>query len=70
MHNDKQLLAFEIKNSPRFSRSWLRGLKEFGKDYPEAELFVLYTGREKMFLDRVQVIPIADYLFKLSVYLS
>jgi uncharacterized protein len=66
LHGGNRLLAFEIKSNPRFSKSWLKGLKEFGRDYKEAELFLLYTGREKLYFDKIQVLPITEYLSKLS----
>jgi len=57
-----KLIACEIKNSPRYNSSWLRGLKQFGKDYPEAELYLLYTGKERLYVGKIQVIPIGEYL--------
>ena len=57
-----KLIAYEIKNSPRYNSGWLRGLKQFEKDYPEAELYLLYTGREKLYVGKVQVMPIGEYL--------
>jgi len=55
-------MAFEIKNSARYSSNWLRGLKQFGRDYPKADLFLLYTGREKMYVGNIQIIPVDEFL--------
>lgn len=59
---DNGLWAFEIKNSPRFTRSWLRGLVQFGRDYPEAKLYLLYTGKQRLYEGSIDIIPIDDFL--------
>lgn len=65
IHGKDKLLAIEIKNSHRYNSSWLRGLRQFGKDYPEAKLLLLYTGRERMYVGNIEIIPIADYLMQM-----
>ena len=62
VHGKDKLLAIEIKSSHRYSESWLRGLKQFGKDYPEAKLYLLYTGRERLYVGGIEVVPIDEFL--------
>jgi len=62
VQSKNKLMAFEIKNSARYSSNWLRGLKQFGRDYPKADLFLLYTGREKMYVGNIQIIPVDEFL--------
>ncbi len=66
IHGKDKLIAIEIKNSHRYNSSWLRGLRQFGKDYPEAKLQLLYTGRERMYVGDIEVIPVAEYLMQMS----
>lgn len=65
IHGKNRLLAIEIKNSHRYNSSWLRGLKQFGKDYPEAKLLLLYTGRERMYVENIEIIPVVEYLVQM-----
>jgi len=70
VYGEKGLWAYEIKNSPRYSSKWLKGLKQFGADYPEAKLHLLYTGRERLYVGKIEIIPIGEYLREMKVALS
>lgn len=59
---EKGLWAFEIKNSPRFTRSWLRGLVQFGRDYPQAKRYLLYTGKQRLYEGSIEIVPIDEFL--------
>ena len=58
--------AFEIKNSSSFSRSYLKGLKVFGKEYPDAKLHLLYTGNRELYIGNITVTPISNVLSSFS----
>lgn len=62
--------AFEIKHSSHVSSSHLRGLKAFGEEYPEAKLFLLYTGRETFYNKNVTILPLGDALRQLPALLT
>ena len=62
VYGDQGLWAFEIKNGRKFRREWLRGLKRFGQDYPEAKRYVLYTGKEHLYMGKIEVVPIEEFL--------
>jgi len=52
--------AIEVKASDRFQENMLSGLKKFRADYPEAELFLLYGGNRKMYVEDVTVLPLQE----------
>lgn len=62
--------AFEVKNSSHFSSTHLKGLKAFGKQYPEAKLHLLYTGDQKLYFSNITVSPIKNILSSLSEVLT
>lgn len=50
--------AIEFKNAAQVQPRDLKALKTFGEDYPEAERFLLYRGREKLLRDGITIQPI------------
>lgn len=64
------LHAFEIKRSDKLSKKALRGLNEFGEDYPEAKLYILYMGKDRRYFGRITAIPFEDALRKLPEILK
>lgn len=62
--------AFEIKLGTGFTPSWTRALRNFGREYPEASLHLLYTGTTLLHHDRVTVRPFADTLMALPTILK
>jgi hypothetical protein len=40
----------------------LGGLKSFAADYPEYEPLLLYLGRERLKIDRIQCLPVEELL--------
>jgi len=58
--------AIEVKNSNTIHPSDLRSLKSFGQDYPEAELYLLYRGMERLKRDDILIEPCSDFLHRLK----
>lgn len=58
--------AIEIKHAARVRPEDTRGLRAFGAEYPEARLVVLYRGSERLRLNRIEVIPVDEYLRKID----
>lgn len=56
------LWAIEVKKGKKFSRSWLGGLKAFGQDYPQAKRLLVYTGKEKLYPEGIEVVPVEELL--------
>jgi len=57
--------AFEIKRSSYISSKSLKGLKNFGEDYPEATLRILYMGKHKEYHGNITAIPLEEALREL-----
>lgn len=62
--------AFEIKRSSQVNRKDAKGLLAFSEDYPEAKLYLVYGGNQRLYFDRVEVWPMHDLLFQLQVVLQ
>jgi hypothetical protein len=58
--------AIEVKNATRVQPKDLKALKTLGEDYPEAERFLLYRGREKLLRDGITIQPCQDFLLGLT----
>jgi predicted AAA+ superfamily ATPase len=49
--------ALEVKNSAHVRPEDLRGLKNFGEDFPESRRWLLYRGRERLLRDNILCLP-------------
>ena len=58
--------AVEVKTAARIQPRDLKALRTFGEDYPEAERFLLYRGREKLLRDGITIQPCEDFLLGLA----
>jgi len=54
--------AIEVKNARRVHSSDLRALRAFRTDYPEADGVLLYRGTERLRIDGIWCLPVADFL--------
>jgi len=62
--------AFEIKLGAGFSPSWTRALTSFGKDYPEAKLYLIYTGSTTLYHNNITILPVETALKTLTDILT
>ena len=62
VYGESGLQAFEVKNARRVHSADLRALRSFRADYPEAETAVLYRGSERLRIDDIWCLPVADFL--------
>lgn len=65
LYGNNGFIAFEIKRKDKLYSSDFCGLKTFAADYPEANLYMLYGGKEKYTEGNIQVIPIEEALLTL-----
>ena len=65
LYGEKGFFAFEIKRAQTISKDDLRSLKLFAEDYPEAKLYILYGGTEKLYFDNIQALPFIETLQEL-----
>jgi len=57
--------AIEVKSRDRVRGEYLRGLRAFGEDYPEAKRVLLYGGKDSLLIDGIACAPVADFLRQL-----
>ncbi len=57
--------AFEIKRSSQITSKSLKGLKTFGEEYPEAQLYILFLGKHKEYHGNITAIPFEQALQEL-----
>ena len=69
-YGPKGILAFEIKRSATITKKSLRGLRAFGEDYPEARLYMLYSGTHKQYHGNITAIPFEQALKELPALLA
>lgn len=70
LYGPRGLHAFEIKRSSLITSKSLKGLKEFAKDYPEAQLHLLYFGKQREYHNTIRAIPFVEALKDLPQLLS
>lgn len=70
LYGPRGLHAFKIKRASRVQPKMLKGLTEFGKDYPEAKKHLIYLGKHKEYHGDVTVIPFVDALKELPTLLA
>jgi len=58
--------AIEVKNARRIRPEDLRGLRAFGKDYPQARRILLYRGSARLDRDGIPCVPCEDFLRQLE----
>ncbi|MEX2285269.1 MAG: AAA family ATPase [Gemmatimonadota bacterium] len=58
--------AIEVKNTAQVRIADVRALRSFGRDYPEAQLLLLYRGKDRVSVNGVQCVPVERFLRKLQ----
>ncbi|NGX35047.1 MAG: hypothetical protein K1060chlam1_01415 [Candidatus Anoxychlamydiales bacterium] len=58
LYGPKGILAIEVKRSQKYGYKDLKGLKNFGKDYPEAKLYFIYMGQRKEYDNNINILPL------------
>lgn len=69
-YGSQGLFAFEIKHSPHFSPFQLHPLTAFGEEYPEAKLYFIYTGTQKLYVKNITILPAHTALLTLPTILN
>jgi uncharacterized protein len=54
--------GIEVKNSARLNSKMLKGLTSFKKEYPEADVCLLYRGKEELVIKNIPCIPCDMFL--------
>jgi len=58
LYGEKGLWGIEVKRKSKLNNKDFSGLKSFQRDYPDAELLLLYGGEKTMYFDDITVYPI------------
>jgi predicted AAA+ superfamily ATPase len=58
LYGERGLHAIEVKRSAVVRGENLAGLRLFAEDYPPAKLWLLYGGKKRLRLDRVECLPL------------
>ncbi|WP_423063319.1 ATP-binding protein [Candidiatus Paracoxiella cheracis] len=59
-YGEKGLIAFEVKSKDYIDKKDLKNLKLFEKEYPNAKLYLIYSGKLKKYVDNIEIIPISE----------
>lgn len=70
LYGEKGLIAIEVKSAKTIHSSDLFSLKLFKKDYPLAKLFLFYGGKEPIYRDEIEILPLKDVLVNLPEFLK
>lgn len=65
VYGEKVFCAIEVKNTANLRSKSVNSLAAFKEDYPEANVCLLYRGRERMYHKNVLCLPCEDFLKKL-----
>jgi len=66
VYGENGIYALEVKNSTRIRPEDLRGLKNFGDDYPESHRWLLYRGKERLQYENILCVPCDEFLLQLK----
>lgn len=70
MYGERGIIAIEVKSSNTYKPEMIAGLKRFSLDYPEAKLYLFYTGERKLYIDKITVLPLTYALHNLPILLK
>jgi predicted AAA+ superfamily ATPase len=62
LYGERGLKAIDVKRSDRVREEDLSGLKAFLEDYPAAQGYFVYGGTQKLFRDRLTILPLEEFL--------
>lgn len=66
VYGEDGLYALEVKNAAQVRPEDLRGLKNFGEDFPESRRLLIYRGRERFLRDGILCVPCEEFLLQLK----
>lgn len=69
LYGPKGIIGIEVKRSQKIHPNDLKGLKAFQQDYPMAKLYLFYGGRERLYFDGIEAIPVEEALRSLPTLL-
>ena len=70
VYGPKGFFAFEIKRTHTVTANAFKGLRSFHQDYPQAKLYLVYTGSLMEYHGEITVIPMKTVLEELPTILK
>jgi predicted AAA+ superfamily ATPase len=70
LYGEKGLIAIEVKSSKTIHPSDLKSLQLFKEEYPIAKLFLFYGGKDPIYREDIEILPIAKVLPNLPQFLK
>ena len=65
IYGDSGIFAIEVKNTSQIRPEDLRGLNNFGEDYPESRRVFLYRGSDRLLRDGILCLSCEEFLHSL-----
>lgn len=62
IYGPTEFCAIEVKNNKQAFPNDVRALKTFKEDYPEAKVFLLYRGKQRVLVNGILCIPCEEFL--------
>lgn len=66
VYGEDGIHAFEVRNRAKVDAHYLRPLRAFQDDYPEATAALLYRGSERLRVDGIWCVPVEEFLMGLA----
>lgn len=70
LYGKNGIKAIEVKATERFQDNMLDSLKKFRADYPISNCFLLYGGKQKMYVDGITVLPVQEACLTMDKWLA
>lgn len=58
LYGERGIVGIEVKLNDHFNNTMIRGLENFARDYPEAKLYLIYTGDRTLYIGNITVLPL------------
>ncbi len=65
LYGESGLIAIEVKRAGKVRSKELAGLRAFLKDYPMARAYVFYGGRDHLYIENIELIPLNQAIISL-----
>lgn len=70
LYGKNGIKAIEVKATEHFQDNMLDGLKKFRADYPISNCFLLYGGKQKLYVDDITVLPVQEACLTMDQWLA
>ena len=68
LYGERGLKAIEVKSSAHLRKEDFKGLRQFKKDYPEADTILVHAGEQKHYEEDIAVVPAGEFLREMGEF--